>query len=485
MVSPPLHLRNYIGGHFVDVPARLESRDPSTGQVTVTVPDSDRGHVDEAVKAAAEAFKSWSKLPVQQRTDYCLKIAAILESRLDEFAEAESRDQGKPVWLARAVDAPRAVLNFRAYAESLNHELMTSNTPTPGVLNYTLRQPVGVVAAISPWNLPIYLLTFKIAPAIMTGNTVVCKPSEFTSVTAYKLAEVIQEAGVPAGVVNMVFGSGPGAGEALVTHPEVKLVSFTGSTAVGRHINQLCAPHFKKVSLEMGGKNAAVVFGDADLTEAIPTLIRAAFVNSGQVCLCASRVYVHSDIYEQFVELFVKETRSKKVGPPCSEGVFMGPVNNRVQFEKVKRYLEIARDEGGVIRCGETVDPPLNLPEENAEGYFLQPTVITGLSDGSRCMQEEIFGPVTCLTPFDSEEEVISRVNSTQYGLCASVWSSSLSTVHRVSEQLQVGTVWNNCWLVRSLDMPFGGIKLSGIGAESTRESIEFYTNWKTVCVKF
>ncbi|XP_037084470.1 2-aminomuconic semialdehyde dehydrogenase-like isoform X2 [Pollicipes pollicipes] len=480
-----LHLQNYIGGRFVTVPARLDSYDPSTAQVGLTVPDSGQPEVDEAVAAAAAAFTSWSKLPVQQRTDFCLKAAAILESRLDEFAAAESRDQGKPVWLAKAVDIPRAVLNFRAYAESVNHQLATSNTPTPGVLNYTLRQPVGVAALISPWNLPLYLLTFKIAPAIMTGNTVVCKPSEFTSLTAFKLAEVLHEIGLPPGVVNIVFGFGPRAGEALVKHPDVKLVSFTGSTVVGKHINELCAPALKKVCLEMGGKNAAVVFADADLREAIPTLTRGAFVNSGQVCLCTSRIFVQKAIYDEFLQLFVKETRSKRVGPPDQEGVFMGPLNNRAQLEKVRRYLQLARDEGGTLLCGEGVDPALQLPQANKQGYFVQPTVITDLKDDSRCMREEIFGPVTCVVPFDSEEEVVERVNSAEYGLCASVWSRDLSTIHRVSEQLQVGTVWNNCWLVRNLDMPFGGIKESGMGFESTRDSVEFYTHWKTVCVKF
>ncbi|KAK7076260.1 Aldehyde dehydrogenase 8 member A1 [Halocaridina rubra] len=475
---------NFIAGTFVPCKRSMESYDPSTGKVWAQIPDSSKLEVDAAVAAAKRAFSGWSKLSLQQRAQHLLKVADLLESRLDAFAEAESRDQGKPLWLAKSMDIPRAVLNLRHFAHAVPHHLNTSsNQPEAGVVNYTLREPVGVAGLISPWNLPLYLLTFKLAPALICGNTVVAKPSELTSVTAYMFCKLLQETDFPPGVINVVFGLGKSAGEALVNHPDVSLVSFTGSTATGKHIAQATAPMFKKLSLEMGGKNAAVVFSDCDVEACINTLKRASFINSGQVCLCTSRIFVQRPIYEEFVHSFVDAAKEIKVGPAASEGVFMGALNSKPHLEKVRRYIKYAVEDGGKIECGEGVDI-LHVNEEYQNGYYMRPTIITGLKDGSRCMQDEIFGPVTCVVPFDTEEEVTDRANNTAYGLCASVWTKNIGTAHRMAHSLKVGTVWTNCWLVRDLDMPFGGVKGSGLGREGTQDSMEFYTEAKTICTK-
>ncbi|KAG7160260.1 2-aminomuconic semialdehyde dehydrogenase-like [Homarus americanus] len=416
-------LDNFIAGTMVPCKRLLDSYNPSTGKVWAKVPDSGKLEIEAAVSAAKRAYPNWSSMSAQRRANYLLKVADLLESRLEEFAVAESQDQGKPVWLARTMDMPRAVLNLRHFAHTIPHQLNTSSVqPEAGVFNYTIREPVGVAGLISPWNLPLYLLTFKLGPALMY---------------------------FPAGVVNMVFGLGPSAGEALVTHPDVPLVSFTGSTVTGRHIAQATAPMFKKLSLEMGGKNAAVVFSDCDLESCINSLKRGSFINQGQV----------------------------------DESVFMGALNSKPHLEKVRCYVKYAIEDGGTIVCGETIDSCV-LSEENKNGYFMRPTIITGLSDDSRCMQEEIFGPVTCVVPFDTEEEVITRANNTSFGLCASVWTSNLGLAHRMAHKLKVGTVWTNCWVIRDIDMPFGGVKGSGIGREGTVDSMEFYTEVKTICTK-
>ncbi|XP_071529607.1 2-aminomuconic semialdehyde dehydrogenase-like [Panulirus ornatus] len=479
-----LVLENFIAGTMVPCKRLLDSYDPSTGRVWAKVPDSGKLEVDAAVAAAKRAFPKWSSMSAQARAKHILKVADLLESQLEEFAVAESQDQGKPLWLARTMDIPRAVLNLRHFAHAIPHHLNTSNVQTEaGVVNYTLREPVGVAGLVSPWNLPLYLLTFKLAPAVMCGNTVVAKPSEMTSVTAYKFCKVLQDADFPAGVINIVFGLGPSAGEALVVHPDVPLVSFTGSTATGKHIAEVTAPMFKKLSLEMGGKNAAVVFSDCDLEACLNTLKRSSFINQGQVCLCTSRIFVQQPLYEEFLDKFVEAVKELRVGNPSEEGVFMGALNSKPHLEKVRRYVRYAVEDGGTVLCGEGIDMCI-IPEENKNGYFMRPTVITGLDDKSRCMQEEIFGPVTCVVPFNSEGEVVQRTNDTSYGLCASVWTSNLGVAHRMAHKLKVGTVWTNCWLVRDLDMPFGGVKKSGMGREGTQDSLEFYTEAKTVCTK-
>jgi len=438
--------------------------------------------VSLAVSAAEAAFPSWSSLGMEERAAYLLKVADRIEANMEELALAESMDQGKPVALARKMDIPRAAYNFRKFAHAWSNLLETADAER-GVLNYSTRSPIGVCGLISPWNLPLYLLTFKVAPAIMAGNTVVCKPSELTSVTAWMMAKIMQEVNLPPGVVNVVFGYGTSVGEAIVTHPKVRMVSFTGSTPVGKRIAALTSPSMKKVSLELGGKNAAIVFSDANLEDAVNGLIRSCFLNQGEICLCTSRVFVQQNIYQDFLTAFVEKIRGLKTGDPLDESTFTGAVNSLAHYNKVMSYIKYAREEGGTILCGEGVDD-LRLPDRVKDGFFIQPTLITGLQDNSRCMQDEIFGPVACLTPFTTEEEVVLRTNNSRYGLCASVWCQDVSLVHRVAQQLHVGTVWANCWLLRNLDMPFGGCKESGMGREGTRHSLEAFTEEKTVCLK-
>ncbi|XP_073075740.1 2-aminomuconic semialdehyde dehydrogenase isoform X5 [Manis javanica] len=424
------------------------------------------------------------------------------------------------------MDIPRAVQNFRFFASSILHHTSECTQMDPlGCLHYTVQAPVGIAGLISPWNLPLYLLTWKIAPAIAAGNTVIAKPSELTSVTAWMMCKLLERAGVPPGVVNIVFGTGPRAGEALASHPEVPLISFTGSQPTAERITQLSAPHCKKLSLELGGKNPAIIFEDADLEECVPTTVRSSFANQswpclflltvlspdhrethgrcsiheggcpqschcphasslqGEICLCTSRIFVQKSIYSEFLKKFVEATRMWKVGIPSDPSASMGALISKAHLEKVRSYIKKARTEGAQILCGEGVDK-LNLPPRNQAGYFMLPTVITDIKDESCCMKEEIFGPVTCVVPFDSEEEVIQRANSVKYGLAATVWSSNVGRVHRVAKKLQSGLVWTNCWLIRELNLPFGGMKSSGVGREGAKDSYRFFTEIKTITVK-
>ena len=391
---------NFINGQFKASKAYLDSYEPGNGQVWAQIPDSDPEDVDQAVQAAKTAFKSWKKLSVNQRAQYLIKAADLLESRLDEFAQAESRDQGKPVGLAKRMDIPRAVLNLKAFATGQCHLLETSNELVEaGVINYTKRSPVGVAGLIAPWNLPLYLLTFKIGPALMAGCTVVCKPSEMTTVTAWMLCKVFQEVGLPNGVLNLVCGLGSKAGQALVEHPDVKVISFTGSTKVGKHIAQVAGPMMKRLSLELGGKNPALVFKDARLDQAVPTLIRAAFLNQGEICLCTSRIYVQEEIYEEFLKEFVASAQKLRFGDPNDPEVFMGALNSKVHLDKVVYYAKLATEEGGTIQCGYGLNP-MDLDAKIKDGYYFPPTVVTGLTNDSRCMKEEIFGPIGNLTQF-------------------------------------------------------------------------------------
>ena len=391
---------NFINGQFKASKAYLDSYEPGNGQVWAQIPDSDSEDVDQAVQAAKTAFKSWKKLSVNQRAQYLIKAADLLESRLDEFAQAESRDQGKPVGLAKRMDIPRAVLNLKAFATGQCHLLETSNELVEaGVINYTKRSPVGVAGLIAPWNLPLYLLTFKIGPALMAGCTVVCKPSEMTTVTAWMLCKIFQEIGLPNGVLNLVCGLGSKAGQALVEHPDVKVISFTGSTKVGKHIAQVAGPMMKRLSLELGGKNPALVFKDARLDQAVPTLIRAAFLNQGEICLCTSRIYVQEEIYEEFLKEFVASAQKLRFGDPNDPEVFMGALNSKVHLDKVVYYAKLATEEGGTIQCGYGLNP-MDLDAKIKDGYYFPPTVVTGLTNDSRCMKEEIFGPIGNLTQF-------------------------------------------------------------------------------------
>lgn len=407
------------------------------------------------------------------------KIADLIEENLDELATLESEDQGKPLLVSKSVDIPRSVLNFRHFANCLSYQSDHSIVDhEAGIINYVTRHPVGVVGIITPWNLPLYLLTFKLAPAIAFGNTVVAKPSELTSMTAFRLCQILNDAGLPKGVINMVFGYGSKVGEAIVKHPSIKLISFTGSTITGQKIAQQAAPLFKRLSLEMGGKNAAIVFDDVNLEKELIHIARSAYFNSGQICLASSRILVHESIYAEFVEKFIKISREFIIGDPFDKETKLGPLVSAQHRDKVLRYINLARNTDKVKM---TYLEPNNL---NKNGYFCGIAIVSDIEIDSPLMMEEIFGPVVCIVQFKDEQEAIEIANNTNYGLSATVWTQSLDRMHRVSHQIEAGTVWGNCWLVRNLNMPFGGIKQSGIGHESTEDSREFYTNKKTICIK-
>lgn len=478
-------LQNYINGELV-APINgkyIDNYDPSVGEVYSLIPDSTSEDVDAAVAAAKAAFPSWSMLSNEDRHDYIMVIADGIERRFEELVEAESRDNGKPIKLARKVDIPRAKSNFKFYATAIMHYSSQSHfmQEVPAI-NYTLRQPLGVVGCISPWNLPLYLFTWKIAPALATGNTVVAKPSEITPMTAYLLSEICKEAGLPKGVLNIVHGNGPNAGEAIVQHPDIKAISFTGGTKTGENIARIVAPHFKKMSLELGGKNPNIIFGDCDYDNALSTSVLSSFANQGQICLCGSRIFIHESIYERFRDDFVAKVKKLKVGDPMEGDTSLGAVVSKPHQEKVLSYIELAKQEGGkVIAGGNAVSPEGRC----ANGYFIEPTVIEGLPFDCRTNQEEIFGPVVTLQPFSTEEEVLGYANSVKYGLAATVWTQDISRANRVAQQLHSGIVWVNCWLLRDLRTPFGGVKDSGIGREGGFEAFDFFTEPKNVCVKY
>jgi aminomuconate-semialdehyde/2-hydroxymuconate-6-semialdehyde dehydrogenase len=475
---------NHIDGEFVEPVGGgwLDNVEPATGAVYSRVPNSDARDVEAAVDAATRAFPAWSALPAERRSALLLDVAARIEERLEDFARAESIDNGKPLSLARTVDIPRAVKNLRFFATAILHTRTDAHTTDHEALNYTLRRPRGVAGCISPWNLPLYLFTWKIAPALATGNTVVGKPSEMTPMTAFLLAEVCGEAGLPPGVLNVVHGLGAEVGAALTAHPRVGTISFTGGTVTGGRIAQVTAPLFKKVALEMGGKNPTVVFADAAMDEALPTAVRASFSNQGQICLCGSRIFVERPAYDAFVDRFVEAARGLRVGDPLEPGTDQGALVSRAHLDKVRSYIDLAREEGGQIRCGGA--PPADLPERCRDGFFLEPTVVTGLDPRCRVNLEEIFGPVVTITPFTDEAEVIDYANATRYGLSASLWTESLSRAHRLAEKIDCGTVWVNCWMLRDLRVPFGGMKQSGIEREGGEEALRFFTEPKNVCVR-
>lgn len=480
-------LENYIGGELAAPVSEhyLDNYNPATGEVYSLIPDSDESDVERAVHAASEAFPAWSRMSAEARHDILMRMSGLIERDLDMLAEAESIDNGKPVALAKVVDIPRAVANFKFYATAAMHTANESHETVLSdggqAINYTLRQPLGVVGCISPWNLPLYLFTWKIAPALAAGCTVVAKPSEITPMTAYLLSKLCIEAGLPPGVLNIVHGLGPKAGGAIVKHRDVKAISFTGGTATGEWIARETAPQFKKLSLELGGKNPNIIFADCNYEEMLATTMLSSFSNQGQICLCGSRIFVERCIYEKFRSDFVARTKVLKIGDPFDAATNIGAVVSEPHMQKILSYVDLAQKEGGTVLCG---GKQVNLKDRCANGYFVEPTVIEGLSHDCRTNQEEIFGPVVTITPFDTEEEVLGYANSVRYGLASIIWTENLSRAHRVAEKLESGIVWINCWLLRDLRTPFGGVKDSGMGREGGFEALKFFTEEKNVCVK-
>jgi aminomuconate-semialdehyde/2-hydroxymuconate-6-semialdehyde dehydrogenase len=478
-----LQIENYIGGELVKPVSGnyLENYNPATGEVYSLIPDSDETDVNSAVEAAKKAFPVWSKMNAEARHDCLMRLSALIERDLDELAEAESIDNGKPVALAKRVDIPRAVSNFKFYATAAMHAASEAHETVGQAINYTLRQPLGVVGCISPWNLPLYLFTWKIAPALAAGNCVVAKPSEITPMTAYLLSKLCIEAGFPAGVLNIVHGLGTKAGAAIVSHKDTKAISFTGGTKTGEWIARTAAPMFKKLSLELGGKNPNVIFADCNYEEMLSTTVLSSFSNQGQICLCGSRIFVERPLYENFCGDFIERVQKLKIGDPLENETDVGAIVSQAHMEKILSYIDLARDEGGKILLG---GQQKKLEGRCANGYFVEPTIIENLAHDCRTNREEIFGPVVTVTPFDAEEEVLNYANSVEYGLSATVWTENLSRAHRVAERLQSGIVWVNCWLLRDLRTPFGGMKNSGVGREGGFEALRFFTEEKNVCIK-
>lgn len=476
-------LENYINGELVPPISGeyLDNYDPSVGAVYSQIPDSDDADVDVAQKAAQAAFPAWSNMAAEKRSQILLRIAELIDERLQPLSEAESRDNGKPVWLAKQVDIPRASSNMRFFATAILHFASESHPMGSFALNYTLRKPLGVVGCISPWNLPLYLFTWKIAPALATGNCVIAKPSEVTPYTAWEFSKICIEAGLPKGVLNIVHGLGAKVGAAITKHPQIPAISFTGGTITGAEIARVAAPMFKKLSLELGGKNPNIIFADCDFDQMMETTMKSSFSNQGQICLCGSRIFVERKIYDRFREEFVKRTAALVVGDPKDANTNLGAIVSEGHMSKVLSYIELAKEEGGTILAG---GAQLKLSGDLAAGWYLQPTIVEGLRANCRTNQEEIFGPVVTIMPFDAEEEVLAYANGTKYGLAATVWTSNLARAHRFSANLHSGIVWVNCWLLRDLRTPFGGAKASGVGREGGFEALRFFTEPQNICIK-
>ncbi len=476
-------IKNYIDGILTTPYSNnyFNNFDPSTGLVFTMVPDSGAEDVELAVSAAENAFPAWSSTSVEERSSLLMKVASMLRERLEEFARAESMDNGKPLSLARSVDIPRAVKNLEFFASAITQFSSESHITDNVAVNYTLRQPIGIVGAISPWNLPLYLFTWKIAPALAAGNCVIAKPSEVTPVTAYLLSELFIDAGFPQGVFNVIHGYGHTAGKAIVSHPSVKAVTFTGGTKTGKEIAAIASPMFKKLSLELGGKNPAIIFADCNFEEMLETTVRSSFTNQGEICLCGSRILVERSIYEKFRNDFTEKVRQLKIGDPLHADTNIGAIVSKQHFEKILYYISLAYNEGGKILCG---GRSVKVPGRCEDGWFIEPTVIDNLSPSCRTNQEEIFGPVVTLMPFDTDEQAIEIANGTEYGLASIVWTENLTRAHRVAAELKSGIVWINCWMLRDLRTPFGGVKSSGVGREGGLEALRFFTEPKNVCIK-
>ncbi len=476
-------IQNYIGGEFVEPLSNvyLQNINPATGEVFGQIPNSNSHDVDAAVAAAEKAFPSWSISTPEFRFKILNRIAELIDEHLDEIALAETTDNGKPLWLSKRVDIPRASSNFRFFATAIMHFSTDSHVMEDKAINYTVRQPVGIVGCISPWNLPLYLFTWKIAPALAAGNCVIAKPSEVTPLSSYLLSKICNEAGLPDGVLNILHGDGPSCGSAIVAHPKIKAISFTGSTRAGEQIASVAAPMFKKLSLELGGKNPNVIFADCDWDKMMRTTVQSSFSNQGQICLCGSRILIHKSIYEKFKAEFIERVKKLTVGDPLQEASKQGAVVSKVHFDKVMNCIAVAKEEGGTILLGgEAVTPEGRC----ANGYFIQPTIIEGLGAHCKTNMDEIFGPVVTLQTFETEEEALALANASNYGLASTIWTQDIARANRVALKINTGIVWINCWLLRDLRTPFGGMKNSGVGREGGWEALRFFTETKNVCVE-
>ncbi|SHJ06969.1 aldehyde dehydrogenase [Algibacter luteus] len=479
-----MKIQNLINGKFVNPISNdwIDNYCPANGEVYGHIPNSSKEDVETAYKSAQKAFKHWSQTTFEERSRILIKISELLEANLDQFAEAESKDNGKPISLAKSIDIPRAASNFRFFGNAITQFASESHESVgQDAINYTLRQPIGVVGCISPWNLPLYLFTWKIAPAIAAGNCVVAKPSEVTPMTAYLLGQICTEAGLPHGVLNIVHGLGSTTGQAIIEHPEIKAISFTGGTETGAHIAKMAAPLFKKLSLELGGKNPNIIFSDCDYDDMLETTVRSSFANQGQICLCGSRIFVEASIYKKFKTDFVSRVKQLKVGNPAMAITDLGALVSKQHLEKVLRYIDLAKTEKGKILCG----GQKVLVKGLKNGYYLEPTVIEVATDECRVNQEEIFGPVVTIMPFNTENEVLEMANKVKYGLSATLWTNNLKRTMHLSNRLEAGIVWVNTWMLRDLRTPFGGTKASGVGREGGFEALRFFTEAKNVCIKY
>lgn len=483
-LEAPEKILNFIDGKFTGPSSGKfsDNINPATGKVYSYIPDSNLEDVDAAVAAAGKAFPAWSTAAPDKRFKILNRMAELIEENLDVLALAETNDNGKPLSLSKRVDIPRASDNFRFFATGLMHYASESHSMEGKAINYTLRQPVGIVGCISPWNLPLYLFTWKIAPALAMGNCVIAKPSEVTPMTSYLLCHIAKEAGLPDGVLNILHGNGPDCGSAIVSHPKIKAISFTGSTRAGKDIAAIAAPMFKKISLELGGKNPNIIFADCNWEKMMRTTLQSSFANQGQICLCGSRILVEESIYEQFKAEFVERAKALIVGDPMQDTSKQGAVVSKMHYEKVLACIALAKEEGGTILLGGNA---VKQEGRCAEGYFIEPTIIEGLGPDCRTNMEEIFGPVVTLQSFKTEEEALALANCSDYGLAATIWTENLTRAHRVAGMVQSGIIWVNCWLLRDLRTPFGGFKNSGVGREGGWEAMRFFTEPKNVCIEF